>query len=120
MIAPPLLRKVLVVDDERDLADLAEALLCHHGFEVSVAYCATDALRILQDDQHIGAVFTDLTMPGMNGLQLAQTVNERYPTIKVVLTSGYASPHMMAGRAGTYPYAAKPYQIETVIGLLRN
>jgi DNA-binding NtrC family response regulator len=114
------LSKVLVVDDERDLADLAEALLCHYGFQVRVAYCGNEALQILQDEDSIEAVFSDVTMPGMTGLQLAHTVRERYPTIKVVLTSGYMPSMMLAGKGKAYPYAAKPYRIETVIGLLRD
>ncbi|MFC5458603.1 response regulator [Massilia niabensis] len=109
--------KVLVVDDERDLADLAEALLCGHGLEVRVAYSAREALQILETDPDIDAVFSDVMMPGMTGLQLADMVKCLYPKVKVVLTSGFTAPALMVGHR-SYPYAAKPYRIETILRLL--
>lgn len=114
------LRKVLAVDDERDLADLAEALLCGHGLEARVAYSAMEALRILEDDPEIDAVFTDVMMPGMNGLQLAETVRGMYPAISIVLTSGFTSPALMERHGRPYLYVSKPYSIETVIKLLQS
>lgn len=114
------LRKVLAVDDERDLADLAEALLCGHGLEARTAYSAMEALRILEDDPEIDAIFTDVMMPGMNGLQLADTVRRLYPAICIVLTSGFTPPALMESRGRPYLYVGKPYSIETVIKLLHS
>jgi CheY-like chemotaxis protein len=116
------LRKVLVVDDERELADLAELLLCSCGLKVTVAYSATEALRILESDREINAIFSDVMMPGMNGLQLASVVKGLYPQIKIVLTSGYTSPALLAEHGYDRPYffTPKPYRIQTVIELLRS
>lgn len=110
-------RKVLVVDDERDLADLAQALLDSTGLATRIAYSASEALQILASDPEIDAVFSDVMMPGMNGLQLAEAIHCLYPLVKVVLTSGYTVPALMAGHR-SHPYAAKPYRIETVLRLL--
>ena len=112
-------RKVLVVDDERDLADLAQALLASHGLETRVAYGAGEALRILAGDPAIDAVFSDVMMPGMTGLQLAEAIGSLYPSIRVVLTSGFTAPALFASHR-SYPFAAKPYSIEHVIRLLGN
>lgn len=111
---------MLVVDDERDLADLAEALLAASGFAVRVAYSAADALGMLGTDREIDALFTDIMMPGMTGLQLAGTVGGLYPGVKIVLTSGYTAPALMAGIDRVYPYVPKPYRIDTVVRLLRG
>jgi DNA-binding NtrC family response regulator len=116
----PLLRKVLVVDDEIDLADMAAALLSAHGLEVAVAYSAHDAIRLLGSDEGIDAVFSDIVMPGMTGLQLADVVGEMYPKVKVVLASGYALPSLLAGHERRYLYATKPYRIDTILRLLRS
>lgn len=113
-------RRVLVVDDERDLADLADALLASHGFEVRVAYSAAEALWMLGTDPLIDALFSDIMMPGMTGLQLAGTVATLYPDVKIVLTSGYIAPALLAGMAYPPRFVAKPYRIDTVIGLLRK
>jgi two-component system OmpR family response regulator len=59
-------------------------------------------------------------MPGMTGLQLASVVGNLYPQVKIVLTSGYTPPELLAERDRLYLYTAKPYEIETVIELLRS
>jgi CheY-like chemotaxis protein len=115
-----LLRKVLVVDDEEDLANLAGALLSNEGLEVVVANSAMEALRILEKDDSIDALFTDVMMPGMTGLQLADAVRDMYPRIKIVLTSGYTLPALLADRQRQYLFAPKPYRIDTVVKLLRS
>ncbi|MDB5749503.1 MAG: hypothetical protein JWP72_4351 [Massilia sp.] len=119
-IAGRLLRKVLVVDDEEDLAILAEALLSSEGLHVVVANSAVAALEILAQDKDIDAIFSDVMMPGMTGLQLADTVREMYPRVKIVLTSGYTLPALLANRQAHYLFAPKPYRIETVMRLLRS
>lgn len=114
------LAKVLVVDDERDLADMAEALLRSQGLEVVVAYSGAEALVLLERHDDIDAMFSDVMMPSMNGLQLADTVIERYPWIKVVLTSGFTVPALLANRDRNYLFVGKPYKIATVMQLLRS
>ena len=118
--AGALLRKVLVVDDERDLADMAETLLGSRGLEVRVAYSARDALQVLESDPEIDAVFSDVMMPGMTGLELAEAIRRQYPCVKIVLTSGFTAPALLAGQERSYLYASKPYSIETVLKLLRS
>lgn len=118
--AQPLLRKVLVVDDEADLADMAQMLLGAHGLDVVVAYSGHDALRILAGDDEIDAVFSDVVMPGMTGLQLADAIGAMYPRVKVVLASGYTLPALFAERERQYLFTTKPYRIDTILKLLRT
>jgi two-component system OmpR family response regulator len=110
--------KVLIVDDEHDLADLAEALLNSYGIAAVVACSAAQALHILENDQDIDAMFSDIMMPGMTGLQLAKLVRDNYPLTKIVLTSGYTLPALLAKSDTFYSYLPKPYRIEEVIKLL--
>ena len=118
--AAGLVRKVLVVDDEADLADLAQALLSSRGLDVVVANSAMEALTILGQDADIDAVFSDVMMPGMNGLQLADAVTEFFPRTKIVLTSGYTVPSLMENRERRYLFTSKPYKLDTVMALLRS
>lgn len=114
------IRKVLVVDDEPDVADMAEVLLAAHGLEAIVAYSAADALLKLVAHPDIDAVVSDVMMPGMNGLELAEQIDEHYPKVKVVLASGYMAPDMTRGQPLKRLFLAKPYRIEQLLQLLRT
>jgi len=62
--------KVLVVDDIGVVRHCMDRLLTDHGFDVVTAASGFDAIEILKTDKSIGAVLTDLLMPGMNGIEL--------------------------------------------------
>lgn len=57
-------------------------------------------------------------MPAMNGLELAETVQKRYPSVKIILASGYAQPALLAAGSRTFLYTTKPYKIQTILDLL--
>jgi DNA-binding NtrC family response regulator len=109
--------KVLVVDDERDLADVAGVLLSAHGIANHVVYSAREGLRAIEQDSEINAVFSDIMMPEMTGLHLAREIKDRYPGVKVVLTSGFTSLDVLAAHDRPFVFTPKPYRIETVIKL---
>ena len=113
-------RKLLLVDDEVDGAEFAAALLRSHGLQVIVAHSAVEALQALQDDKEINAVLTDVMMPGMSGLQLAGSIREKYPALKIVLMSGYELPDLLKAQEPPYLFATKPYKIDTILELLRS
>lgn len=113
-------KKILVVDDEKDLADISLALLGLHGLNAVVAYSASDALLILEADPEIDAVFSDIRMPGMSGIELAEVMRRRFPHIKVLLTSGYAPPSWLAGYSKAHEIVVKPYDVADVVKRLRE
>lgn len=112
--------KVLIVDDEIDVADLASILLGDHGFETLVAHSAPEALQLLGENSDIKAVFTDVMMPGMSGLELAKVVEESYPGVKVILTSGFTSLALSTSHPSYRLFVAKPYRIERIVELLSS
>ncbi len=113
-------RKVLVVDDEADVADLAEMLLSAHGLDAVVAYSGAAALELLATHPDIDAIISDVMMPGMNGLELADQVAKRHPAVKIILASGYMAPSMVRGQPLKQLFIAKPYRIEQLLRLLRT
>ncbi len=80
---------VLIVEDEALLRMLAVYFLEDEGFVVLEAATAEEAVSILESRADIGVLFTDVNMPGtMDGLGLATHVAERWPHIRLVVTSG--------------------------------
>ena len=80
---------VLVVEDESLVRLGAVTIIEDAGFEVIEAASADEAIGILECRSDIRVVFTDIHMPGsMDGLKLAQAVRDRWPPIKIIVTSG--------------------------------
>lgn len=117
---PGVVRKVLVVDDETDVADLAEMLLSAHGMDAVVAYSGAAALDMLAAQPDIDAVVSDVMMPGMNGLELAERIAHGFPAVKIILASGYMAPAMFNGQQLKQLFIAKPYRMDQLLRLLRT
>ena len=84
---------VLVVEDEFFLRYVTAEYLEDCGFSVLQAANADEAVGLLQTNRDVGAVFSDIQMPGsMNGLGLAHWIAETLPDVKVLLTSGQVLP----------------------------
>jgi CheY-like chemotaxis protein len=80
---------VLIVEDEPLVRLSAVQAVASAGFEVIEAASADEAIRILECRSDIRVVFTDIQMPGpMDGLKLARAVRDRWPPIKIIVTSG--------------------------------
>ena len=82
-------RKVLVVDDQKLIADSLAEILGHEGFDAIAAYNGWDALEAISRFQPDWLV-SDVLMPRMNGVQLAITVRQKYPLVAILLFSGQA------------------------------
>jgi len=96
-------RVVLVVEDEVVLRMAVSAHLRDAGFVVIEAVDAEEAVELLHANHRIQLVFSDITMPGtMDGDQLADWISDRYPEIRILLTSGIT-------QRGQQPFIAKPY-----------
>jgi len=81
---------VLIVEDEPLVRVTGADLLAEAGFEVLEAGNADEALRILEATPEVRVVFSDVEMPGsLDGLGLARNICRRWPSIGIVLTSGY-------------------------------
>jgi CheY-like chemotaxis protein len=113
-------RKLLIVDDEPDGAEFAAVLLRSHGLAVIVVHSANEALAALQREKDIDAVLSDIIMPGMTGLQLADAVRAMYPSTRIILMSGYELPELLRDRERDYLLVEKPYKMDTLLKLLRG
>jgi CheY-like chemotaxis protein len=83
-------RRVLVVDDERIIADTLATILRHAGYEALASYDGIDALSLC-DSFSPDLIISDVVMPQMSGVKMAIAVRQRHPACKVLLFSGQAA-----------------------------
>lgn len=111
-------RRILVVEDNPDLGTFTTHILQDHGYQVSWAHSAEDALAQLAGPAgEFDAVFSDVVMPGMGGLALARELRRQRPQLPVILTSGYSEAIAEGGHDG-FAFLAKPYSAEQVCQML--
>jgi PAS domain S-box-containing protein len=112
--------RVLVVEDNDDVGQFSTELLEDLGYTVRRVANANAALGILAENEFaVDLVFSDVIMPGMNGVDLAGVVRERYPGLPVVLTSGYSN--VLAENADRgFELIQKPYSVEALSRILRK
>ena len=112
------LGRVLIVEDDTFVAELAAGMLNELGFECTIAHSATEALERLAGGEKPKLVFTDIIMPGgISGIELARRVRDRFPELPVLLTTGYSE--QVAGAHG-FPVLQKPYEMNTLASALGN
>jgi CheY-like chemotaxis protein len=100
---------ILIVEDEMIVRLIGSDTLLDAGYEVVEAATADEALQILEGHGDVEVLFTDIRMPGsMDGLELARVVHERWPAMKILVTSGDTFPPRGA-IADDGRFIAKPY-----------
>jgi PAS domain S-box-containing protein len=112
--------RVLVVEDNDDVGRFSTELLEDLGYSVKRAADASAALAILSENEFSAdLVFSDVIMPGMNGVELAGIIRDRFPGLPVVLTSGYSNVLAENAHSG-FELIQKPYSVEALSRTLRK
>jgi CheY-like chemotaxis protein len=114
---------ILVVDDEQMVCKLAARILVTHGYVAIEANGGEEAVHHLRRNSHrIDGVLTDLTMPGLNGRRLGETVARCWPDIRVLFMSGFAVNRMIDEGAldPMHPVLQKPFTSEQLVRKVRD
>lgn len=110
--------RVLVVEDDTLVRMGIVDFLTEEGFEVFEAATAEEAIDILVNNLEIRVMFTDIDMPdGLDGLKLAASVRDRWPPIKIVVTSGYrmVQDHELPTESRFFPKPYDPHAISRTV-----
>jgi DNA-binding NtrC family response regulator len=104
---------VLIVDDERTLARAVKAFLLESGYEAEIAPDAERALGLLETLRP-DVVFTDVRLPGMNGIELLRRIRQFDPSIPVVIMTAYGTIEgaVEAVKLGAFDYLKKPVDLD--------
>ena len=112
--------RVLLVEDDDEVGRFSTELLEDLGYTVRRVADARAALAILGEDEFaVDLVFSDVIMPGMNGVELAGVIRERFPGLPVVLTSGYSNVLAENAHHG-FELIQKPYSVESLSRILKK
>lgn len=104
---------ILIADDEPFMRHLLQRALKFWGYRTLVAQDGKQAMEI--DGQHPGEIdvlLSDVTMPGINGVQLAAEMTKHRPALKVILMSGFSHFHVIIQRG--WKFIQKPFRISEV------
>ena len=110
-----ILKKVLVVDDDPVISKSFNRVLAGKGYIVVSAENGQEALNKAANEEY-DAVFTDIRMPGMDGIEVAEQLRAKQPWIPVVIITGYGSPdnEARAEAAGVKGFLHKPLSPEMI------
>ncbi len=113
--------RVLVVDDEADLASAMTERLALRGFGATAATGGEEALRRIRESPFDVAIL-DVKMPGIDGLHLMRRMKEALPRLQVILFSGQGSvsDREQGLQEGAFEYLLKPFEIDDLVDLVRK
>jgi len=106
------LGRVLIVEDDAFVAELAADMFGELGFESAVAHSAKEALERLAGGDKPRVVFSDVVMPGgISGIELARKLRQRFPELPILLTTGYSE---QVNVTEGFPVLQKPYELNAL------
>jgi PAS domain S-box-containing protein len=114
--------RVLVVEDNREVRELASAVLEQEGYTVVEASNASEALQVLDGHpDRFDMLFTDIIMPGhMNGVALAKEIKQKVPDIAVLITTGFADDVHGHTNSAAFETIYKPYMPDELARKIRS
>jgi two-component system, OmpR family, response regulator ArlR len=113
--------KVLVIEDQEDLAALYEKALAREGFEVAKAYTGEEGVAVFEDDG-ADAVVLDMTLPEMHGVQTLRSIRALNANVPVVVVTGETDDEIrrQCERLGVQQYLSKPADYRDIMDALRR
>ncbi len=112
---------VLIVEDEFFVRFTTAEFLRDEGYEILEAANADDALEIFKSGARVDLLFSDVRMPGsMDGIGLATLVRREWPSVIIILTSGYAPELLSARSVAEDRVIPKPYRQQAVLSAIHS
>ncbi len=108
--------KILVVDDDRDMCELAQAELTKRGYDAAWRLSPDEALAYLEQEP-VAVLLVDIHMEGQSGLDLCRAAIAKQPDLPVIVMTGFGTiEHAVAAiRAGAYDFVTKPIAMEALV-----
>ncbi|OYX84148.1 MAG: sigma-54-dependent Fis family transcriptional regulator [Flavobacteriales bacterium 32-34-25] len=113
--------KILIIEDDISFCKLLEKFLIKNNYAVSIAFSASEARLAIQNER-FDLILTDLRLPDADGIELLAEFKAVFPTIPVVLMTGYSevSTAVKAIKNGASDYISKPFNPDEVLVVISN
>ena len=113
--------RVLVVDDEENIAELLRMALRYEGWQVTTAGSGSEAVRAAREVRP-DAIVLDMMLPDYDGLEVMRRIRSEYPNVPVIFLTAKDSVEDRIGglTAGGDDYVTKPFSLEEVVARLRG
>jgi CheY-like chemotaxis protein len=113
--------KILIVDDEELTRNMLSQLLIKEGYNAVSVESGEKALDLLKEEE-FQIIFSDLKMPGMDGIELLKAVKSIKPHVYVIMITAYATIEtaVTSMKIGAYDYIRKPFKLEQIKGMIHN
>jgi signal transduction histidine kinase/CheY-like chemotaxis protein len=112
--------RILVVDDEPAVLEVARRILEREGHDVVTAASGSEAVQLLRLDARADAALVDMSMPGLNGIETTRALRRIAPSLPVILSSGYATESVKTGLTVGTTFIQKPYSAHDLLALVRE
>ena len=105
-----MIRRMLIVDDERDICDCLEQFFRTRGFSVASAFSGEEALSRLSEDA-VDVILLDILLPGLSGIEVLKRVKQIHPSARVIIVTALDQTELrdQAHRYGAAAYITKPF-----------
>jgi len=108
--------KILIIDDERAICDGCRLVLSDQGYSVDFRMNGKAGLEAIRDGEY-DVVLLDMKLPGLDGMELLQTIRKEQPGVYIIVMTGYSSVQnaVKAMKLGAVDYLAKPFSDDTLM-----
>src|SRR4030081_1528096 len=117
-----MMRPVWVIDDDRSIRWVFEKALAREGIPFKTFAQATEAMEALDAAGAPQVLVSDIRMPGASGLELLQTLRQRFPDLPVIIMTAYSDLEsaVAAFQGGAFEYLPKPFDVDQAVELIRR
>jgi CheY-like chemotaxis protein len=106
---------ILIVDDDKEVREIVAEFLSDFGYQVLAAKGGREAIHLMERNPEVELLITDVRMPDMSGIELADTVAQTRPHVRIILISGY-----FISRAVGWRILRKPFRMQELQQAVRD
>ena len=112
--------RILIVEDDRNMARTIRDILTDHAYEVDIAYSGDQALEMVEDNRYF-CLLSDIKMPGMDGVELFHALQKTHSNLPILLMTAYVSSDLLSASVdeGVVAVLTKPLEIDLLLMYLK-